>query len=330
MVEKTVSRSQYQQKNGSIIETAHHSQLRELGYDRYQNLLLAGGNQLAALPGHSEPVLTEKDVKMQKILGKYLLSPAFLVSSLSVMLFFPENLVRKIMAPFANFSFWEKIGKRVFDIFGSLLGFIFLSIFFFIIPIIIKLDSRGPVIYQQRRVGLNHRFKDRRIVSLEVDHERRRGERRKEDLFGRPFMVYKFRTMTQDAEKKSGAMWAQENDPRITNVGRILRFTHIDEIPQFFNVLCGEMSLVGPRPERPEIMTRLVKDVPNFPKRLQVKPGIAGIAQIVCGYDATIDDVKQKLRYDMAYVRNHSLKADIAILFQTLWVIIRGKEVLDS
>jgi lipopolysaccharide/colanic/teichoic acid biosynthesis glycosyltransferase len=163
-----------------------------------------------------------------------------------------------------------------------------------------------------------------------VDHDRRKGERRKHDLFGRPFMVYKFRTMYVDAESRTGAVWAQKNDPRITSVGRILRFTHVDEMPQFFNVLCGEMSMVGPRPERPQIMPKIVEKIPKFPERLQVKPGITGIAQIVCGYDVSIEDVKKKLHYDLQYVKKNSLKEDIAILFKTLWVIIRGKEVLEQ
>ncbi len=111
-------------------------------------------------------------------------------------------------------------------------------------------------------------------------------------------------------------------------MGRILRFIHMDEIPQFFNVLCGEMSLVGPRPERPQIMTKLIEDIPRFPERLQVKPGITGIAQIYCGYDETIDDAREKLRYDLLYVKNSTFKNDVQIMLKTLWMIINGREVI--
>ena len=303
----------------------------ELAYHRYQNLILQSGNgQLAFIPATGPKVLSDFDVKLRKWAGKFLLSPLFLSISLPVMLFFPENIVKKVMAPFSNWHFWERAGKRIFDIIGAILGFIFSSIFFFVIPVLIRLDSRGPIFYRQQRVGLNHRYGDRRMINLEVDHDRRRGERRQKDLYGRPFMVYKFRTMYADAEKQSGAVWAKKNDPRITSVGRILRFTHVDELPQFFNVLCGEMSLVGPRPERPQLIPQIVEKIPDYPRRLQVKPGITGIAQIVCGYDKTIDDVKQKLKYDLTYVQNSNIKEDISILLKTLWVIIRGKEVLDE
>ncbi len=305
---------------------------REIAYRRYRELILRGGEGNGRmLPVIQRPRrLTDPQLKLMRFLGTYLLSPAFLAVSLPAMLFFPDNLLKKAMAPFSDWRFWERVGKRIFDIFGAILGFLASSIFFFVIPILIKLSSRGPVFYKQQRVGLNHRYRDRRKINLEVAHDRRKGERRKENLYGRPFMVYKFRTMYVDAEQRSGAVWAKKNDPRITSIGRILRFTHVDEIPQFFNVLCGEMSLVGPRPERPQFIPKLAKEVPDYPLRLQVKPGITGIAQIKCGYDETIEDVKRKLQYDLSYVRNSNLKEDISILLKTLWVILRGKEVLDN
>ena len=304
---------------------------RELAYRRYRNLVSRGRTESAVLPEVEAPRrFTDAQIRLQKWTGKYILSPIFLAVSLPAMLFFPDHLLKKAMAPFSDWRFWERTGKRLFDICGAILGFLASSIFFFIIPILIKLNSRGPVFYKQQRVGLNHRYRNRRTVDLEVEYDRRKGERRKVDLYGRPFMVYKFRTMYVDAEKRSGAVWAKKNDPRITSIGRILRFTHIDEIPQFFNVLCGEMSLVGPRPERPQFIPKLVKEIPDYPKRLQVKPGITGIAQIVCGYDETIEDVKKKLEFDLYYVKHNSLKEDISILLKTLWVIIRGKEVLED
>ncbi|MCA9733828.1 sugar transferase, partial [candidate division KSB1 bacterium] len=214
--------------------------LRSEALRRYQiNFTTNGRGQIRMNNQKQRQVIDDKSIRRLNFVGKYLISPAFLFSSLGVMLFFPDTLLRKVMAPFANLRLWEKAGKRLFDILGSILGFIMLSVFFIMIPFLILFDSRGPVIYKQKRIGLNHRFGDRRRIRLQVMHDRRQGERRKNDLFGRPFWVYKFRTMRQDAEKTSGAMWAQENDPRITTMGRILRFTHIDEIPQFFNVLCG-------------------------------------------------------------------------------------------
>ena len=264
----------------------------------------------------------------QRFKGEWLIAPFFLFSSLAIILAVPEKLVKKIMAPFTDANFWDQFGKRTLDFGGAIAGFIFAAIFFIVMPILIKLDSRGPVFYGQQRAGLNHRKRDRRQVNIAVAHDRRVGERRQQDLYGRPFTVYKFRTMKVDAEKQSGAVWAQKNDPRVTRMGRILRFIHVDEIPQFFNVLCGEMSLVGPRPERPQIMTKLIDDIPRFPERLQVKPGITGIAQIYCGYDETIDDAREKLRYDLLYVKNSTFKYDVQIMLKTLWMIVNGREVI--
>lgn len=265
-----------------------------------------------------------------KFKGEWLIALFFLFSSLAIILVVPEKLVKKIMTPFTDANFWDQFGKRALDFWGAIAGFIFASIFFIVMPILIKLDSRGPVFYGQQRAGLNYRRRDRRQVNIAVAHDRRVGERRQQDLYGRPFTVYKFRTMKVDAEKQSGAVWAQKNDPRATRMGRILRFIHVDEIPQFFNVLCGEMSLVGPRPERPQIMTKLIEDIPRFPERLQVKPGITGIAQIYCGYDETVDDAREKLRYDLMYVKNSTFRYDVQIMFKTVWMIINGREVIKS
>ncbi len=270
-----------------------------------------------------------KATLFERAWGKAVLSPFFLFSALFVTLFVPEKLVKKITAPFSGINFWEQFGKRAFDVVMATLGFILTSTIFLFVPVLIKLDSSGPVFYGQQRAGLNKRRRERRNVNLAVRYDRRRGERRQENLFGRPFTVYKFRTMGADAEKHSGAVWAQKNDPRITRSGSILRFTHVDEIPQFLNVLQGEMSMVGPRPERPQLIPKLAEAIPEYEQRLEVKPGMTGIAQIYCGYDATIDDVRKKVQYDLRYVNNHSLKADILILWQTLWMIIRGRETAD-
>ena len=131
--------------------------------------------------------------------------------------------------------------------------------------------------------------------------------------------------MVQDAESKTGPVWAQENDPRITIVGRFLRRTRLDEIPQFINVLKGEMSLVGPRPERPYFVDKLSGKIPLYKRRLAVKPGITGWAQIKQGYDTTIEDVKSKVRYDLFYIENMSFRMDLKILLMTFYTMFRGK-----
>jgi len=311
---------------GTDVQQNGSSKVRsELAYERYRELIRNNGTA----DKEQTVILSKFGIRARRLVGMLLLSPFFLFSSLSVMLFMPVELIKNIAGPLSSLQFWEIAGKRFFDILFSVVGFVVCSIFFFIIPIFIKMDSKGPVFYKQIRAGKNNRKKDRRVVSLEISNERRKEDRRQVDLFGRPFWVYKFRTMGNDAEKKSGAVWAQKNDPRITTIGNILRFTHVDEIPQFINVLHGEMSLVGPRPERPELMPELISHYPEFANRLKVKPGMTGIAQIVCGYDVSIEGVKDKLKCDMEYVKRSSLKEDISILFQTLWVIVRGKEVLQ-
>jgi lipopolysaccharide/colanic/teichoic acid biosynthesis glycosyltransferase len=131
--------------------------------------------------------------------------------------------------------------------------------------------------------------------------------------------------MRADAESKSGPVWAPKNDTRVTNVGKFLRKTRLDEIPQFINVLDGEMSLVGPRPERPFFVEKLAKEIPLYKRRLAVRPGITGWAQIKQGYDTSIDDVRSKVRYDLFYIENMSFRMDIKILLTTLYVMIAGK-----
>ncbi|MBS4036026.1 MAG: sugar transferase [Ignavibacterium sp.] len=192
---------------------------------------------------------------------------------------------------------WEKKLKRLLDI---VISFILLVIglpVVIISAIAIKLDSKGPVFFKQERSGMN----------------------------GKSFKMVKFRSMYQDAEKLTGPVWSQKDDPRITKVGRIIRKLRIDEIPQMYNVLKGEMSLVGPRPERPFFVEKLSEQIPYYKRRLKVRPGITGWAQVKHKYDESIEDVKIKLRYDLFYIENMSIRMDMKILFRTIFVVIFGK-----
>lgn len=192
---------------------------------------------------------------------------------------------------------WERKAKRVLDIVVALFLLILSSPITLITSLAIKLDSHGPVLYKQERSGLN----------------------------GKPFYILKFRSMRQDAEKATGPVWSQKNDPRITKVGAFIRKVRIDEIPQMVNVLKGEMSLVGPRPERPFFVEKLSEEIPLYKKRLRVRPGITGWAQVKHKYDESIEDVKMKLKYDLYYIENMSIRMDLRILFRTIFVVLFGK-----
>jgi sugar transferase (PEP-CTERM system associated) len=184
--------------------------------------------------------------------------------------------------------------KRGLDIGASALGLLLASPVMLAVCIAIKLDSRGPVIFRQTRVGLR----------------------------GRIFNLYKFRSMTAGAERRSGAVWAASDDPRITRVGHVLRKTRLDELPQLFNVLRGDMSLVGPRPERPEFMRLLQREIPFYGERLAVKPGLTGWAQVRHAYAASVEDTLEKLQYDLYYVKNLSPFLDVLILLHTVQVVL--------
>ena len=192
---------------------------------------------------------------------------------------------------------WEKKLKRLSDIFISLLILIVTSPLNILVALLIKLDSRGPIFFKQERSGMGNKN----------------------------FNIYKFRSMYHDAEKHTGPVWSQKDDPRVTRVGRMIRKLRIDEIPQMFNVLKGEMSLVGPRPERPYFVEQLSQQIPYYKRRLKVRPGITGWAQVKHKYDENIEDVKVKLRYDLFYIENMSLRMDIKILARTILVVLFGK-----
>ena len=192
---------------------------------------------------------------------------------------------------------WEKKLKRTLDIFISLLILIITFPFCLLIAAAIKIDSKGPVFFSQERCGQN----------------------------GKIFTMIKFRSMVKDAEKMSGPVWSQKDDPRITKVGKTLRRLRIDEIPQMLNVLKGEMSFVGPRPERPFFVEKLAAEIPYYKRRLKVRPGITGWAQVKHKYDETLEDVKIKLKYDLFYIENMSLRMDFKIIFRTIYVVLFGK-----
>jgi sugar transferase (PEP-CTERM system associated) len=184
--------------------------------------------------------------------------------------------------------------KRAFDIVMSSLLLLLASPIMLLTAIAIKLDSRGPLIYRQERVGLG----------------------------GRPFMCLKFRSMRVDAEKDGVARWATKNDSRVTRVGAFIRKCRIDELPQLISVLRGEMSLVGPRPERPSFVQQLQAEIPFYDIRHSVKPGVTGWAQVRYSYGASVEDARRKHQFDLYYVKNHSLFLDLLVLVETVSVVL--------
>jgi lipopolysaccharide/colanic/teichoic acid biosynthesis glycosyltransferase len=181
-----------------------------------------------------------------------------------------------------------------------------------VIAILVRLTSRGPILYTQVRIGLDRR------EPLDI----LQNQRREQDLGGQPFTIYKFRTMRVDAELQGGAVWAQQRDPRVTPVGRLLRQYRLDELPQLFNVLKGEMNIVGPRPERPTIFAELREHIAEYPLRQRAKPGITGLAQINHHYDRSLEDVRTKVHYDLEYIRRQSVTEDLRIMLKTVPVIL--------
>jgi exopolysaccharide biosynthesis polyprenyl glycosylphosphotransferase len=192
---------------------------------------------------------------------------------------------------------WEKTAKRFIDIVVSIIALLLFSPFILIVGVIVGATSKGPVIFRQTRVGMN----------------------------GKTFTILKFRTMYLNAEDKTGPIWAKENDPRVTKVGYWLRKLRIDEIPQFINVLKGDMSLVGPRPERPHFVKQFSEKIPLYTRRSRVRPGITGWAQVKWKYGGSLDTVREKTKYDLFYIENASLRMDAKILINTLITVIKGK-----
>jgi exopolysaccharide biosynthesis polyprenyl glycosylphosphotransferase len=205
----------------------------------------------------------------------------------------PESPFLKII--FNPLSRWDQFLKRIIDVVLALLALFAFWPMLLLISVFIKLDSRGPVLYTQKRVGYR----------------------------GKEFTLYKFRSMISDAEKYTGPVWAEKNDKRITRVGRVLRPLRLDEWPQLLNVLRGDMSFVGPRPERPAFVERFKKELPLYNLRLNVNPGITGWAQVKSSYDESFEDVKRKLEHDLQYVNDMSLRLDLKIFLKTVLTVLK-------
>ncbi len=202
-----------------------------------------------------------------------------------------------IFAEGFRFSTSFNVMRRALSMFVSLILLLVVLPFLPFVILAIKLDSKGPVLYRQKRVG----------------------------RAGSTFFCYKFRTMRQDAEADTGPTWAGDDDPRITRIGKFLRTSRIDEIPQLWCVFKGSMAFVGPRPERPEFVEWLTKEIPYYGVRHAVRPGITGWAQVRYKYGNTIEDAKEKLQYDLFYIKNASLGLDILIMFQTIKIVLLGR-----
>ena len=190
----------------------------------------------------------------------------------------------------------QQVIRRLFSTLAAAVGLLLFLPFFPIVALLVKLSSAGPIFFRQTRVGMG----------------------------GRPFKVVKFRTMRTDAEA-AGAKWATKDDPRVTRIGRFMRKTRLDEVPQLWNVLIGDMGFVGPRPERPEFVPWLVEQIPFFELRHMIRPGLTGWAQVRYGYGATLAEAREKLEYDLYYIKHISLSLDLLIMFETVKTILRRR-----
>ncbi len=239
-----------------------------------------------------------KDVLNCKLSGIDVLdAPSFYEQMTGKLLIEEMNPSSLIFSDGFKITSFKMLCKRAIDLPLALAGFVVVLPFLPILALLVKADSPGPVLFRQLRVG--------------------KGEKN--------FMLYKFRTMRQDAEKTTGAVWAQKQDSRITRVGKFLRKARLDEVPQLYNVLKGDMSFIGPRPERPEFVEKLKKIIPYYSERHFVKPGITGWAQIKYPYGASTEDAVEKLRYDLYYIKHLSLFLDFLIVLETVKVVLFGR-----
>lgn len=208
------------------------------------------------------------------------------------------------------------VGRRVLNVLAASAGIILTAPLMLVIAVLVKVTSPGPVIFRQSRVGLDRR----RFKAHEpLDH------RRESDLGGRIFTMYKFRTMRHDPRSKRET-WSSSNDPRVTRIGKVLRATRLDELPQFFNVLKGDMNIVGPRPEQPSIFEELQGELGwRYRSRQRVLPGITGLAQVRQGYDSDLDGVRRKVALDLEYIGRQSASTDLEIMAKTVPVMVFRK-----
>ena len=218
---------------------------------------------------------------------------------------FYEKVTNKLLVEYINpsdlifcdgfkLSYITMLLKRTYDILLSFVGLTLSSPLFLILPLLIKLGSKGPIFFKQKRVGRNEK----------------------------PFYIYKFRSMQSNAEEKTGPIMSFKNDNRVTRIGKILRKTRIDEIPQLWNILRGDMSFVGPRPERPMFVEKFNKHIPFYSQRFSLRPGLTGWAQIRCSYASSIEQTLDKLRYELYYLKNFSLLFDLTIILRTIKVVL--------
>lgn len=215
------------------------------------------------------------------------------MEALNIEMYVKNNINSNVNRTVVKNGFYYEYIKRILDVVLTLMGLVVAIPLMIVIGIVIRLESKGPVFYCQERVG-----KD-----------------------GKVYTLYKLRSMYENAEE-NGAQWAEKDDPRVTRVGRFIRKTRLDELPQLFNVLKGDMSLVGPRPERPVFTYQFNEQIPGFINRLQVKPGLTGWAQVNGGYELT---PAEKLEYDLYYIENRSIWLDIKIILKTIKVVLTGK-----
>ena len=232
--------------------------------------------------------LADLNVKIKVIADMYsILTGSVKMSSIFGALLIAVN--PEILSP------WEKITKRIVDVILSAIAIILLSPIFILLSLIIKSGTKGPIIFKQERIGIN----------------------------GKPFMIYKFRSMFNEAEK-DGPQLSSQHDPRITPIGKFMRKTRLDETPQFFNVILGDMALVGPRPERQFYIEKIIAEAPHYKHILKVKPGITSWGQVKFGYAENVEEMVARLKFDLLYVENMSLVLDLKILFYTAIIMIKG------
>lgn len=229
-----------------------------------------------------------------------------------------ERRPRSPLTSLTTASAWESPSdgaRRVLNVLAAAVGILLTAPLMLVIAVLIKLTSRGSILYAQPRVGVDRR----NGRNGEGEHG---AARRRLDTGGRPFTIYKFRTMTAANGTGTAEVWAQPDDPRVTPLGRVLRAYRMDELPQLFNVLRGDMNVVGPRPEQPSLFKDLRIRISNYPTRQRVLPGITGWAQINHHYDRSVEDVERKVSLDLEYITRRSAKEDLRIMLRTLPVVL--------